>query len=65
MYEFNISKDMEEEKRDIIREVAVGKVVAHSCQTLIIKELKINVEQDRVVTTEEEELRSLCGGWSE
>ena len=33
------------------REVAVGKVAAHLCLTLIIKELKISVEQDRVVTT--------------
>jgi hypothetical protein len=32
------------------REVAVGKVMAHLCLTLIIKELKIIVEQDRVVT---------------
>jgi hypothetical protein len=31
--------------------VVVGKVAAHSCLTLIIKELKISVEQDRVVTT--------------
>ena len=29
----------------------VRKVAEHSCLTLIIKELKINVEQDRVVTT--------------
>jgi hypothetical protein len=31
--------------------VAVGKVAAHLCLTLIIKELKISVEQDKVVTT--------------
>jgi hypothetical protein len=31
--------------------VAVRKVAVHSYLTLIIKELKINVEQDRVVTT--------------
>jgi hypothetical protein len=31
--------------------VAIGKVAAHLCLTLIIKELKISVEQDRVVTT--------------
>jgi hypothetical protein len=30
--------------------VVVGKVVAHLCLTLIIKELKFNVEHDRVVT---------------
>jgi hypothetical protein len=29
----------------------VGKVAAHLCLALIIKELRINVEQDRVVTT--------------
>jgi hypothetical protein len=31
--------------------VAVGKAAAHLCLTLIIKGLKISVEQDRVVTT--------------
>ena len=31
-------------------EVAAGKVVAHLCLTIIIKELKMNVEHDRVVT---------------
>jgi hypothetical protein len=36
---------------DIIKEVAVGKVAAHLCLTLIVKGLKISVEQDRVVTT--------------
>jgi hypothetical protein len=29
----------------------VGKVVAHLCLTMFIKELKISVEHDRVVTT--------------
>jgi hypothetical protein len=33
------------------KELAIGKVVAHLCLTLIIKELKISVEQDKVVTT--------------
>jgi hypothetical protein len=33
------------------RDMVVGKVVAHLCLTLIIKELKYNVEHDRVVTT--------------
>ena len=33
------------------KEVVVGKVAAHLCLTLIIKELKISVEEDRVVTT--------------
>jgi hypothetical protein len=31
--------------------VARGKLTAHLCLTLIIKELKISVEQNRVVTT--------------
>ena len=31
--------------------MAVGKVVVHLCLTLIIKELKISVEQDKRVTT--------------
>jgi hypothetical protein len=31
--------------------MVVGKVVAHLCVTLIIKELKFNVEHDRMVTT--------------
>jgi hypothetical protein len=42
MCEFSVSKNMK--KKDIIREVAVGKVVAHLCLTLIVKELKISVE---------------------
>ena len=33
------------------KEVTIGKVAAHLCLTLIIKELKISVEQDRVVIT--------------
>ena len=49
MFEFIFSKDMR--KRVRIREVAVGKVAAHLCLTLIVKELKINVEHGRVVTT--------------
>jgi hypothetical protein len=32
MFEFSISKDMK--KKDIMREVAVGKVTAHLCITL-------------------------------
>jgi hypothetical protein len=31
--------------------VAVGKVAAHLCLTIITRELKIGVEQDRVVAT--------------
>jgi hypothetical protein len=49
MFEFSVRKDMK--RKDIIREVVVGKVAAHLCLTLIVKELKINVEQSRVVTT--------------
>jgi hypothetical protein len=52
MHEFSISKDMKNTNNDKRRkEVVVGKVVAHLCLPLIIKEMKINVEQDRVVTT--------------
>ena len=49
MFEFSVSKDMI--KRDITREVAVGKVAAHLCLTLVVEELKISVEHGRVVTT--------------
>jgi hypothetical protein len=31
--------------------MVVGKVVAHLCLTLIIKEMKFSVEHDSVVTT--------------
>ena len=31
--------------------MAIGKVVAHLCLTLIIKELKISLEHGRVLTT--------------
>ena len=31
--------------------MAIGKVAVHLRRTLIIKELRINVEQDRVVAT--------------
>jgi hypothetical protein len=38
MHEFSVSKDMEKINNDKRRkEVAVGKVVAHLCPTLIIK----------------------------
>ena len=50
MFEFNASKDMKK-KKDITREVAVGKVAAHLCLTLVVKALKISVEHGRVVTT--------------
>jgi hypothetical protein len=55
MFKFSASKDVK--KKDIIREVVVGKVAAHLCLTLIVKELKINVEHGRMVTT----LNILCG----
>jgi hypothetical protein len=35
-------------KEDIIREVAIGKVAAHLCLTLIVKELNVSVEHGRV-----------------
>jgi hypothetical protein len=48
----HISKDMKKISNDKKRrEVTIGKVAAQLCLTLITKELKINVEQDRVVTT--------------
>ena len=51
MHEFCISKDMKKNINDTKRKVvAAGKVVVHLCLTLIIKELKISVEQDKVVT---------------
>ena len=49
IHEFSVSKGME--NIYIIREVAVGKVATLLCLTLTVKELKINVEQGRVVTT--------------
>ena len=49
MFGFRVSKHVK--KNDIIREVARGKVATHLCLTLIVKELKIIVEQGRVVTT--------------
>ena len=50
--QLSVSKDMKKINNDKrSKEVAIGKVAAHLCLTLIIKEMKINVEQDRVVTT--------------
>ena len=49
MFEFSVSKDIK--KIDIIREVALRNVMAHLCLTLSVKELKINVEHGRMVTT--------------
>ena len=53
MHEFSVSKDMEKRVNNDKRrkEVAIGKVTTHLCLTLIIKELIISVEHDRVVTT--------------
>jgi hypothetical protein len=36
------------DKKDKIREMAIGKIAAHLCLTLIAKELRISVEQGRV-----------------
>ena len=44
LFVFNVSKD-------VTREVASGKVAAHLCLTLMVAELKISVEQGKVVTT--------------
>ena len=41
MFEISVSKDI---KKYIIREVALGKVAAYLCITIIVKELKISVE---------------------
>jgi hypothetical protein len=35
----------------ILIDMAIGKVVEHLCLALILKKLKISVEQGRVVTT--------------
>ena len=53
--EFSVSKDMKNKIKNNYdkrrKEVAVGEVAVHLCLTLIIKELNISVEHDRVVTT--------------
>ena len=36
VFEFNVSQDVT--KKDMVREVAIGKVTAHLCLTLIVKE---------------------------
>jgi hypothetical protein len=51
MHEFSVSKNMKKKNDKKRKEVAIGKVAAHLCLTLIIKESKISVEHDRVVTT--------------
>jgi hypothetical protein len=47
MHDFSVSTDMKKINNDKRRK----KVAMHLCLTLIIKELKIGVEHDRVVTT--------------
>jgi len=49
MFGFSVSKDMK--KCFTRRKVAIGKVVAHLYLTIIVTELKIGIEQGRVVTT--------------
>ena len=52
MHRFSVSKNMKKNNNDKRRkEVVSGKVVAHLWLALIIKESKITVERDRVVTT--------------
>ena len=53
MHEFSVSKDMKKKVNNDkkIKEVVVRKVAAHLCLTLTIKELKISVEHNKVVTT--------------
>jgi hypothetical protein len=53
MHKFSVSKNMRKKNNNDKRrrDMVVGKVVAHLCLTLIIKELKFSVEHDRVVTT--------------
>ena len=52
MHEFSVSKDMEKFDNDKRRkEVVVGELPEHICLTLVIKNLKIIVKRDRVVTT--------------
>ena len=54
MHKFNVSKYNDKNKFNNDkrrREVVVGKVAANLCLTLIIKELRISVEHDRVIAT--------------
>jgi hypothetical protein len=52
MHEFSVSNYMKKNDNDKRRkEVVVGNLSKHLCLTPIIKELKISVEQDRVVRT--------------
>ena len=50
MHEISVSKDMKKINNDKRRrDMVVGKVAAHLCLTLIIKEMKFSVEHSRVV----------------
>ena len=49
MFECSVNKDMKQKGYN--KGGAIGKVAAQVCLTLIIKEVKIIVEQGRVVTT--------------
>jgi hypothetical protein len=53
MHKLSVNKEMKKKTNNNKRgkEVAVGKVEARLCLTLVIKKLKISVEQDRMVTT--------------
>jgi hypothetical protein len=45
MHEFSVGEDMKKINNDKrSKEMAVGKLTAHLCLTLIIKELRISVE---------------------
>ena len=48
MFEFNVGEDIK--KKDIIRELVVGKI-AHLHLTLITKKLKFSVEHGKMITT--------------
>jgi hypothetical protein len=52
MHKFSVSKDMKKKLTMIKGEgtwYVVGKVVAHLCLTLIIKELKFSFEHDSLI----------------
>jgi hypothetical protein len=48
MFECGVGKDI---KKDIVREVVVGKVAKHLCPTLTIRKFRISIEQGRMVTS--------------
>jgi len=49
MFEFSVSKDMEKKNNNDERRILAYLLTL--CLTLIVKELKISVEEGRVVTT--------------